>query len=555
MTTYPVNMTLQGFLKAHRIPDSPDRLIDIGSFRFKGPLTETIDVDARVSGFYRADEEDQWIEIDLEEDGEWDLENPREELYRLHAGELSSEDEGDDDDQGAFPYEADQEDDQIDPENDEDWDTRMEDPSKTPILCEIGDTSFWDSVEKDIPLGIWAACTFGDLKPGWMLFGNNWEISTSDEQALKRACCSYYQGVEGDWKITLCINQEQIDRYRKAHYSDEPTKKETSEEERLRGPCDGVSGSSCADTLAAGSDSAPTEFGQFPTQSDPRSGMGGLSSLGSSTSGDRPSNGTIADNPEHAEASLGENAKNDRQLSLRGIEHQEFLNQGRLTCQHDTGGVDESSREIGTPILGIQLRSASSEGTTANPGIEGVCGESGSIHREGHVRESPLGEIEPHHDGSGKPEERCNVGRLDMDAANVLKRRVNSDITSHGGDPRLDEPNGESSEHVPSLGFRTNDGGIPIQRGDGSVYITESSGSGAVAKDIASDTGDSAENGSSVGGDLSVGPAERRSAQEVKTNHLTSMIDEPEMVRIWLETQNIPSIQVYAPKMLTPQQI
>jgi hypothetical protein len=83
---YPKNMTLQGFLRAHGIPDTPDRVVKIGNFWFEGALTDPIDMDARVYRFFRPDEDEKWIEVDTQEDGDWDIEYPHDELYELDTG-------------------------------------------------------------------------------------------------------------------------------------------------------------------------------------------------------------------------------------------------------------------------------------------------------------------------------------------------------------------------------------------------------------------------------------------------------------------------------------
>jgi hypothetical protein len=174
---YPTNMTLQDFLKAHDIPDASDRLVSIGNFQFEGPLTEPIDRDERVYDFYPPSAADEWIKIDLEEDRSWDIVESYEELYQIHSEEgkftsrrLRSIPEGMEEEDEEDPYAAD-DDEQIDYENDEDWDTRMEDPSKIPVLFECGDNSFWDSMDKEIPLDLGSSALTAASYQG----GNLWQ--------------------------------------------------------------------------------------------------------------------------------------------------------------------------------------------------------------------------------------------------------------------------------------------------------------------------------------------------------------------------------------------
>jgi hypothetical protein len=131
-------------------------------------LTEELDRDELVRGFFASgDERKIEIFITKREDSDWDNEQPEEE---------------------------------------------EDNPKKTLVYVNLRESGFWDNIDHEIPLKIWARCAVGDLRPGWKIFGNNWEVDTSDREAMEKECITYLQGIENP-TITICSSQEEIEEY------------------------------------------------------------------------------------------------------------------------------------------------------------------------------------------------------------------------------------------------------------------------------------------------------------------------------------------------------
>jgi hypothetical protein len=418
----------------------------------------------------------------------------------------------------------------------------------------------WNLIAPDMDLGSCIARIRGDVKLGWRIFGEGWEIDSSNADEMAKTCRMLFRDIpRKKWEITICKTQMRAFMYRRDHNVKESPSEKSREEDQSRGTCAGVSGSSCTDTLAAGSDCTPTQLGQLPAQNDLGPRVGESSSVGSSARSGGTSDGKITDDPKQAETGLVEDTSSGQQLRINSVEDQGLVNQDRLTCQDDGGRSDVPSRTSDPAILGVQLRSVTAERATENPRLEGVCSEPCPIHITGCVREGTLGQADENHNRAGKSEESSPERRLEVDTTDDAGREVNPDITLHGGSSRVDDPDRTCGKSLPPFGFRENTRRAQERQGDGGLGVAGPIESGTVATHPRVETSSGNQTGASVERDLSHEAAKStpQSApnQKVKKNQLTSMKDANTLVRIWLGTKDIPSDTIWVKKVLTPESL
>jgi hypothetical protein len=294
----------------------------------------------------------------------------------------------------------------------------------------------WNLISPDMDLGSCIAPVRGDVELGWRIFGEGWEVESSHAEEMAKTCRFLFRHVpRKKWEITICKSPMQAYEYRRDHNVKEPPTEESREKDQSRGSCASVSGPSCKDTLAAGPDCTSTQLGQLSAQDELGSRVGGSSPVGSSAVSGGTSDGKITNDPKQAEAGLDKDAVSSQQLGIDSVKHQGLVNQPRLTSYHDTRGVDEPNREISVPVLGVELRSNSLGWPTENAGLKEIRGESEPIHDTGSSGDSKMGEADATHDRDRRAEE-CSAGHTTDDTG----ERVNPEIISHGGSPRVDDP-------------------------------------------------------------------------------------------------------------------